>query len=252
MTDLLKEDEFIVTLSHNGNIKRFSMAEYEADQSIIKPAGSGDFIEYSLVSSNSHYLLFFTNKGICHPLRTSFVPASSGAGTALGRLLGLQKDEIVVNMIEIAKFDADAYIMMATREGQVKRMLLSTLSKPREGGLTAMTLKGADEVVNAVLTHGDTDVILATANGMAIRFSEQDVRDMGLTAAGVRGMTLSPGDRVVAMTPLTKKNSTILTVTSQGYGKRSELKEYSVIKRGGKGIITYKVSDKVGRMVSLL
>ena len=252
LKELMKEEEFIITLSWQKNIKRFSFAEYQADQSIIKPTASKDFVEYSLVSSNSHYLLFFTNKGMCHPLRTSFVPVSSGDGTALSRLLNLQKDEVVVNMIEIAKFDAESYVMMATREGQVKRMLLSTLSKPKEGGLTAMTLKGSDEVVNAVLTNGNADVIMATEHGMAIRFSEQDVRDMGLTAGGVRGITLASGDQVIAMTPLTKKNSTVLTVTSLGYGKRSELKEYSVIKRGGKGIITYKVSDKVGRLASLL
>ena len=115
-----------------------------------------------------------------------------------------------------------------------------------------MNLKGDDEVVSVVLTSGDNDVILGTEQGMAIRFSEQDVRDMGLTAGGVRGITLAPNDRVIAMIALTKKNASILTVTSLGFGKRSSLKEYSVIKRGGKGIITYKVSDKVGRMVSML
>ena len=155
-------------------------------------------------------------------------------------------------MIEIEKFTDERFVFMATREGQVKRMLLSTLSKPKEGGLVTIGLKGEDAVVNAVITNGNSDIILATEQGMAIRFSEQDVRDMGLTAGGVRGMTLSPNDAVIAVTALTKKKSSLLTITSLGYGKRSDLKEYSTIKRGGKGIITYKISDKVGKMVSLL
>jgi len=252
LKELLKEEEFVITLSYEKYIKRITFSEFEADQSIIKPSGPKDFVEYSLVSSNSHYLLFFTNKGTCHPLRTSFVPASTGEGTALGRLLNFEKDETVVNMIEIEKFDGDSFVMMATREGQVKRMLLSTLSKPKEGGLLAMNLKGEDAVVSVVLTSGNNDVILGTKQGMAIRFSEEDVRDMGLTAGGVRGMTLAPNDEVIAMIVLRKQKSSILTITSLGFGKRSELKEYSVIKRGGKGIITYKVSDKVGSMVSML
>lgn len=252
LKEFLKEEEFVVTLSYEKFIKRITFSEFQADRSIIKPSGPKDFVEYSLISSNSHYLLFFTNKGICHPLRTSFVPASSGEGAALARLLNFQKDEIVVNMIEVEKFDAELFIMMATREGQVKRMQLSTLSKPKEGGLTAMNLRDDDEVVSVVLTTGNDDVILGSENGMAIRFSEQDVRGMGLTAGGVRGMTLSANDRVVAMIALTKKNASILTLTSLGFGKRSELQEYSTIKRGGKGIITYKVSEKVGRMVAIL
>ena len=252
LKELLKEDEFVVTVSYEKFIKRISVAEYRADQSSIKPAGPKDFLEYSVLSSNSHYLLFFTNKGICHPLRTSFVPAASVEGSVLARLLNLQKGEIIVNMIEIEKFDSERFVFMATQEGQVKRMLLSTLSKQKEGGLLVMSLKGDDEVVNAVVTDGNNDVILGTEQGMAIRFSEQDVRDMGLAAGGVRGMTLSPKDKIIAMTTLTKKKSSIFTVTSLGYGKRSELKDYSIIKRGGKGIITYKVSEKVGRMVALL
>jgi DNA gyrase subunit A len=252
LKELLKEEEYVITLSFEKYIKRISLSEYQADQNAIKPTGAKDFIEYSVKSSNSHYVLFFTNKGICHPLRTSFVPASSGEGAVLSRLLNLQKGESIVNMIEIEKFTDERFIFMTTREGQVKRMLLSTLSKPKEGGLVTMGLKGEDEVVNAVITDGNSDVILATEQGMAIRFSEQDVRDMGLAAGGVRGMTLSPNDAVIAVTALTKKKSSILTITSLGYGKRSDLKEYSTIKRGGKGIITYKISDKVGKMVSLL
>jgi len=251
LRELLQEEEFVVTVSFEGFVKRISLSEYETDARAIKPSGSRDFIEYSFISSNSHYVLFFTNNGVCHALRTSFIPASA-EGTSLERLLNLQKGEKIVSAIEIEKFDSERFVFMATREGQVKRMVLATLSKIKDGGLVVMGLKNSDQVISAALSSGENDVILATEQGMAIRFSEQDVRDMGLSAGGVRGMTLLPNDSVISMAVLTKKNGAVLTVTSLGFGKRSDLKEYSTIKRGGKGIITYKISDKVGRMAALI
>jgi len=254
LKELMQEDEFIVTLSHDNVIKRFSFADYENDKSLIKAVTKKDFTQYSMVSSNSHFLLFFTNKGKCYPLRTSFVPAVNGdsEGTVLNRLVDLKKNETIVNMISVPKFDESQFVMFCTREGQVKRLLLSTLSKQKDGGLEAMSLRGTDEVVDVFLTDGDRQVVIGTAHGMAIRFSEQDVRDMGLSAGGVRGVTLGTGDRVVSMVPLFKKKSTIFTITNLGFGKRSNLSEYGTIKRGGKGIITYKLSDKVGELIGLL
>ena len=254
MQELLQEEQCIIAISHQQNIKRFSLSDCENDSDLIKTSGTKDFTVQTFLSSNSHYLLFFTNKGHCYPLRTSFVPptGADGNGTALSRLLSLSKGEMVVDTFEIDKFDENRYVMMATSEGQVKRMLLSTLSKPKEGGLLAMSIKGNDQVIRVIQTSGDQEVLLATAQGMAIRFSEQDVRDMGLSAGGVRGITLAANDKVITMIPITNKKSSVFTVTSLGYGKRSSLSEYSTIKRGGKGIITYKVADKVGPLVGLL
>lgn len=254
MKELLQEEELIVTLSHDQTIKRFSFSDYERDKELIKTHGEKDFVEYVFVSANSRYLLFFTNTGNCHPLRTSFVPAAAGEsdGAPLARLLNLKKEESVVSVMEIPKFDEEKYIMLVSREGQVKRLMLSTLSKPKEGGLVVMSLKEGDQVVSVILTSGGDEVVMATEAGMATRFSEQDVRDMGLAAAGVRGMTLEDKDAVIGMIAVRNDKATVLTVTSRGYAKRSAMKEYSAIKRGGKGIITYKISDKVGRLVSLL
>lgn len=256
ITELAQEDEYIVTLSHHNMIKRIAFADYENDKSIIKPNSTKDFTKYSMVSSNSHFILFFTNKGNCYPLRTSFVPAANNGsdGTSLNRLIGLKKDETIVNMIAVPKFDDSQFIMLGSVEGQVKRLMLSTLSKQKDGGMEVMSLKDKDkdQVVAAFLTDGNREVIIGTAHGMAIRFSEQDVRDMGLSAGGVRGVTLGNGDRVISMVPLHKKKSSIFTVTSLGFGKCSALSEYGTIKRGGKGIITFKLSDKVGELVGLL
>ncbi|MBN1464859.1 DNA gyrase subunit A [candidate division KSB1 bacterium] len=253
LVELMQDENVIITLSHGLVIKRSSLADYDNEKSFIK-AGGKDFTLFASVSSNSHFLLFFTNKGMCHPLRTSFVPAANGDsdGTPLHRLIALKEDETIINMIAVPKFDEGQFIMFCTLDGQVKRILLSALSRQKENGLEVMSLRDSDEVVSAFLTDGDRQVIIATARGMAIRFSEQDVRDMGLSAGGVRGITLVTDDRVVSMTPLMKKKSTILTVTSLGFGKRSELSEYGTIKRGGKGIITYKLSDKVGVLAGLL
>jgi DNA gyrase subunit A len=252
--ELLQEEELIVTLSHDQTIKRFSFSDYEQDKELVKTHGEKDFVEYVFVSANSRYLLFFTNTGNCHPLRTSFVPAAAGesGGTPLSRLLNLKKEETVVCVMEVPKFDEEKYIMLVSREGQVKRLMLSTLSGPKEGGLVVMSLKEGDQVVGATLTSGSDEVMMATEAGMAIRFSEQDVRDMGLTAGGVRGMTLEDKDAVIGMIAVRNPKAAVLTVTDRGYAKRSSLKEYSAIKRGGKGIITYKIGDKVGRLVSLL
>ena len=252
MKELMQEEQLIVTVSHRQTIKRFTFSDYERDRELIKSHGDNDFVEHVWVSANSHYLLFFTSTGYCRPLRTSFIPAAAeGEGTPLSRLLNLGKGESVVSMTEVAKFEDGRFLMLASQEGQVKRLMLSTLAKPKEGGLTVMSLRGSDRLVGVVQTTGDSEVMLATAQGMAIRFNEQDVRDMGLSAAGVRGIMLEKDDRVVSLLAVRNAGSLLLTVTDRGFAKRSPLKEYSVIKRGGKGIITYKVSDKVGRLAAM-
>lgn len=254
LKELMREEEFIVTLSHQNLIKRFSLSDFENDNSLVKPRNQKDFTRYSMLVSNSFFILFFTNQGMCYPLRTSFVPTANGdsEGTPLGRLINLKKDETIVNMITVPKFEEEQFIMFGTRDGQIKRILLSALAKAKEGGIEVMSLRGTDEIVDVFLTDGNRQVVMGTAHGMAIRFSEQDVRDMGLSAGGVRGVLLGKDDRVISMIPLGKKKSTIFTITSLGFGKQSALDDYGTIKRGGKGIITFKLSDKVGELAGLL
>ena len=254
LKELMREEKSIVTMTHKNLIKRTSLSEYETDKKAIKPSTSRDFVQFSALTSNSHFLLFFTNTGMCYTLRTSFVPAAGGDsdGAALNRLIKLKKNEQIVNMVAVVKFDQDQFVMLGSRDGQVKRILLSALSKKKEDGLEVMSLKSDDQVVSAFLTDGNRQVIIGTAHGMAIRFSEQDVRDMGLSAGGVRGIALADKDRVISIVPLEKKKSKIFTITSKGFGKCSALSQYSTIKRGGKGIFTFKLSDRVGDLVGLL
>ncbi len=252
LQELIKEDHTIVTISHKNTISRFSVSDYENDKSLINFSGT-DFTQHTFLSANSHHLLFFTNRGRCHQLRTSFVPMINGSsGADLSRLLQLQKGETVIDVHEIESFDENRFVTMASRQGQVKRIRLSTLSTSKEGGFTVMSLKDTDEVIASVITSGKDDVLMATAVGVAIRFSEQNIRDMGLTAAGVRGITLDRDDMVVSMIALTKKKSSIFSVTDLGYGKRSDLAGYAKHNRGGKGIINFKVSNSVGKVVSVL
>jgi len=252
LQELIREDQTIVTISHKGTISRFSVSDYEIDKNLIHFSGT-DFTQYTFLSANSHHLLFFTNRGRCHPLRTSFVPMINGSsGADLNRLLQLQKGETIVDVHEIDSFDENRFVTMASQQGQIKRMNLSTLSTSKEGSFAVMSLKDTDKVVSSVITSGKNDVLMATAHGMAIRFSEQNVRDMGLTAAGVRGIALDKDDTVVSLIPLTKKKSSLFTVTNLGYGKRSALSEYAAKNRAGKGIINFRVTESVGKVVSVL
>jgi len=253
--DLLKEEEFIVTLTHDGHVKRFTFEDYDNEKSLIKFTGTKSFTEYIYTSANSKYLLFFTNLGNCYSVRTSFIPAcveDNSQGTPIADLLSFQKHEKVVNCMPAPPSDDSLFLTIATEQGNVKRITLPTLYKSQASTVPVIGLKDDDKVVNVCLTHGERDLVLATQTGMAIRFNEQDVRDMGLSAGGVRGITLSGDDKVISVLDLHKKKSTLLTVTSLGFGKRSDLQEFSRIKRGGKGIIALKVSDKVGTLASVL
>lgn len=253
LKDLIQEDRQIVTVSHSGIIKRFNPDDYENDNSLIRFSGK-DFTEFTCLTANSHYLLFITSLGLCHPLRVSFVPpmTNGNEGASIVKLLQLKKNEKIVSIFELGSFNQNQFLTLASAQGQIKRLKLESLSVARDGGITIMTLKQNDYLIGAQLTHGTQDIIMTTRMGMCVRFSEQDVRDMGLAAAGVRGITLVSSDRVISLIALDKKNGKLLTVTNLGYGKRSDLSEYRTIKRGGKGIITYKLSDKVGFLAAAL
>ena len=248
----MKEEKVVVAISQKGYIKRGAEHEFEQKKALFK---SPDFVVKTFSSANSRFMLFFSKTGTCYPLRTSFVPSASASdeGSAITRLLNLPPDHLVSAM-EIEKFDSTGKIFLVTRQGLVKKIDLSEFNKRREEGLTAIALKGDDELVSAFLTEGSQEVVMASAFGKAIRFSEQDVREMGLGAGGIKGMTLDEGDAVIASIPLqnSKKTTSLLSVTDQGMGKRSDLSAYSQIKRGGKGIVNYKVTEKTGPVAGIL
>jgi len=251
---ILKEEEMVLAISNMGFIQRIPLSEYQKDKSVFNPSKRKDFIEYLFKTANSHHLLCFTNKGRCYSIRSSFIPQSHtpGEGVDIRKIIGAKNDEIFVNFIEISKFDVEQFIFLATQFGLVKRIALSDLVKIHDGGLPVLTLKDNDRLFSVALTSGKDQIIIATAEGKAIRFSEEDVRDMGLSAMGVRGINLEKNDYIIGMTPVSNDNDYLFSITNIGYGKKSQLKEYSVIKRGGKGIVNYKVTQKVGKVVSIL
>jgi DNA gyrase subunit A len=205
------------------------------------------------IASTHNYILFFTSAGRCYWLKVFEIP--EGGRTAKGKpinaLIGKQADETISAFITVKEFNDTNYVFMVTEHGLIKKVLLSEFSNPRKSGITATTLKKGDALKDAKLTDGSQDIIIGTTEGMAIRFHENEVRPMGRSAAGVRGINLSKGDKVVGMVNLRRKGTSILIATENGYGKRSEEGEYRVSHRGGKGIITVKTSDKTGKMVGI-
>jgi DNA gyrase subunit A len=251
---LITEEETLVTLSLQGVVRRFSAEAVRANKELVKSAEPGDFVESLFYTSNSHNFLFFTDQGRCYNLRASYIPLASANenGVPVGRLVHLKPDEKIVRTMEFTTLNEEKFVTIATMQGVVKKVALSSLSKPSEDGFNIISLKDKDRMVDAVLTSGGDDVLIASAQGFGIRFSEQDIRDMGLQAAGVRGMSLAQNDKVIGLITLRREKSTLLTVTDLGFGKRNQLDEYNRIKRGGKGIVTYKISDKVGHLAAVL
>ena len=252
--DLIKEEEIVITLTHFGYIKRLPCDTYRSQ----KRGGKGvtalstreeDFVERLFVTSTHNYILFFTNKGKVYRLKAYQIPEAGrqAKGTAIVNLLELDGDEKVTAVIPIAEYREGLYLIMATRNGLVKKTSLSQYDNIRRGGLLAVSLRENDELIDVRLTDGEKDIILVTREGMSIRFQESDVRPLGRVAQGVKGITLEEGDYVVGMAT-SREDSTLLVVTENGFGKRTELDEYKTQIRGGKGILTYRVTEKTGRI----
>ncbi|MDD3421700.1 MAG: DNA gyrase subunit A [Methanocellales archaeon] len=256
MEDLIPEETVVVTLTNGGYIKRIPVDVYRSQ----RRGGRGimgmetkdeDFVEDMFVASTHDYLLFFTDQGRMHRLKTYEMPLASrqSKGKAIVNLLNLDKDENVTAMIPIKEFDDGHFLVMATKKGIIKKTELAQFRSAYKC-LRAITLK--DDVLVAVrLTDGEQEIILATKHGKAIRFSEKDVRSMGRTAMGVWGIRLKEGDEVIAMDTLIK-NATLLTITENGYGKRTSIEEYRKQRRGGKGIININTSKRNGSAVDIL
>jgi DNA gyrase subunit A len=259
LEDIIAEEDVVVTISHNGFIKRFPVSGYRKQARGGKGVtGVGtkedDFIEHMFVASTHQYILFFTDKGRCYWLKVHEIP--EGGRTARGRsivnLLEKDKDENITAFVAVKEFRDDQYLIMVTEHGTVKKTVLSAYGNVRKGGINAINLVPGDKLIEVKMTDGNSDIVIGTRNGFAIRFHEKDVRDMGRTATGVRGIKLAKGDKVVGLLVIRHPQTSVLVVTEKGYGKRSDINDYRITKRGGKGVITVKTTDKVGKMIAMM
>ncbi len=260
LEDLIAEEEVIVSISHAGYIKRNAVSLYRAQRRGGKgKIGMGikeeDFVEDLFTASTHDSLLFFTDAGKVFWLKVHEIPEASRAakGKALVNLLALSSNEKVTATLPVKEFRDDRYIVMGTKKGIIKKTELSAFSNPRQGGIIALGLESGDKLIGVQLTDGQREILLGTRQGMTIRFKEEEVRPMGRTAYGVKGITLEEGNEVIGMETITPDSTTsILTVTEGGYGKRTPVGEYRVQGRGGKGIISVKTTERNGLAIGFL
>ncbi len=258
LEDMIASEEMVITISHSGYIKRNPLKLYRSQRRggkgmIGMETKEEDFVEHLFVASTHDYLLFFTNNGKVYWLKVYEVPEAGkqAKGKAIINLLQLSTDEKLTTVLPVSKFEEGRYVVMCTKMGVIKKTALSAFSNPRAGGIIAVTIDKGDSLVAAGLTDGKKEILIGTKKGLGIRFNEDDVRDMGRTARGVRGIDLQKGNEVVGM-EIVKDNSTIMTIAENGFGKRTELDEYRLQSRGGKGIITIKTTERNGDVVGIL
>lgn len=255
--DLIAEEDVVITISHLGYVKRLSVSAYRRQQR----GGKGvigietkeeDFAEHLFVASTHDYMLFFSDRGQCYWVKVHEIPTGGklAKGKPIVNLCNMSKEEKIAAFCKVREFADDKFVVMATRQGVVKRVQLSAFSNPRKNGVNAMNVPVEDELIEVMVSDGTYDVVLGTKKGMAIRFHESTVRAMGRTAYGVKGITLAKGDVVMSMV-VVKGESTLLVVTENGYGKRTDIGDYRITNRGGKGIINIKTSDRNGNVVAI-
>ena len=255
--DLIKDEEMVITISHAGYIKRNVLTTYRAQRrggkgKIGMETKEEDFVERLFTATTHSYILFFTNKGRVYWQKVHQIPEASrqAKGKAIVNLIQISQNERVTAALPVREFNPGHFIVMATKNGTIKKTELESYSHPRPSGIIAITLEEGDELISAEVTDGNRDVFLGTRDGLSIRFSENDVREIGRTGKGVIGIRLDEGNAVVGM-EIVRDDSTILTVTENGYGKRSTLEDYRSQGRGGKGIITIKTTEKNGRVIGM-
>ena len=262
--DLIADENVVVTISHAGYIKRTNLTEYKTQNRGgvgQKSAGTRDqdFLEHMFVATNHQYMMFFTQKGKCFWMRVYEIPEGSktAKGRALQNLINIESDDKVKAFICTQDLKDKDYInshnlIMVTKQGQVKKTSLEKYSKPRVNGVAAITIKDGDELLEAKLTDGNSQIIVAVKSGKLIRFEETKTRPMGRTASGVRGIRLADEtDEVIGMVSVNDMNSEILVVSENGYGKKSSIDAYKITNRGGKGVRTLKITDKTGKLISI-
>jgi DNA gyrase subunit A len=258
LEDTIAEEDVVVTISHKGFIKRFPVSGYRKQGRGGKGVtGAGtrddDFIEHMFIASTHHYIMFFTDKGKVYWLKVFEIPEGGRAtrGRSIINLIEKGSDEEIAAFVSVKEFNDENYLFMATEKGTIKKTVLSAYGNVRKGGINAINVADGDRLISVKMSDGSNDIVLGTRNGFAIRFNEKDVRDMGRTATGVRGVNLGKGDIVVGLLVI-KRNDNILVVTENGFGKRSDINDYRITRRGGKGVITVKTTDKVGKMIAMM
>ena len=262
--DMIPDEKVVITISHAGYIKRTPLSEYKTQHrggvgQKASTTRNEDFLEHLFVGTNHQYMLFFTQKGKCFWMRVYEIPEGSktAKGRAIQNLINIEQDDKVKAFINTQDLKDEEYInshyvIMATKKGQVKKTLLEQYSRPRANGINAITIKDEDELLEAKLTTGNSQILLAVKSGKAIRFEEDKTRPMGRNASGVRGITLNgPSDEVIGMVSVSDSETEILVVSENGYGKRSSLDDYRTTNRGGKGVKTLSITDKTGELVSI-
>ncbi len=257
--DLIAEEDIVVTISHQGYIKRQTLDNFRNQKrgGVGKTGGSGkkadDCAEHLFLSTTHHNILFFTNKGRVYRQKGYEIPEAgrTAKGTAVINLLPLEQGEKITAVIPVKEFIEDHFMFMATNKGTVKKTNLKDFDSTRKSGLIAINLDEDEDLIGVEMTNGSSEIVLATRNGIAIRFDEQDVRPMGRTAHGVRGITLNYGDAVVAMDSVGSEECEVLTATELGMGKRTAVSEYRKQTRGGKGVINIRITEKTGAVVGM-
>jgi len=262
--DMIPNEKVVITISHAGYIKRTSLTEYKTQNrggvgQKASTTRNEDFLEHLFVGTNHQYMLFFTQKGKCFWMRVYEIPegAKTSKGRAIQNLINIEQVDKVMAFIctqdlKNEDYINSHYVIMATKKGQVKKTSLEQYSRPRTNGINAITIKEGDELLEAKLTTGESQVMLALKAGKAIRFEEAKTRPMGRNASGVRGITLAhQTDEVIGMIAVNDMESNILVVSENGYGKRSSLEDYRVTNRGGKGVKTISITEKTGKLVSI-
>lgn len=260
MKELVKEEDVVITISNKGFIKRIPVASYKSQGRGgrgITAASTGsnddDFVEHMFIGSTHQYIMFFTDKGKCYWLKVYDIP--EGTRTSRGKnivnLIEKENDEKVSAFVMVKDFAEPLFVTMITKMGTIKKTTLDAYSNIRKNGINAININKGDALVDVKLTNGSQEILIGTHNGQAIRFNESLVRDMGRTATGVRAINLAKGDYVIGLVAVQRQSATILVVTDKGFGKRSDLGDYRITGRGGKGVITIKANDKVGKLISI-
>jgi len=262
--DTIPDEEVVITISHLGYIKRTPLTEYRIQNrggrgSRGSNSRSEDFIEYLFVATNHNYMLFFTEKGKVFWMRVYEIPEGSktSKGRAIQNMISIEPDDKIRAFINVKdlkdqEYIQNNYIVLCTKNGVIKKTTLEAYSRPRQNGINAVTIREGDQLLEAKLTNGSSDIMMALRSGRAIRFPETKVRPMGRNAAGVRGVTLaSDKDEVIGMVCICEEGSNILVVSEKGYGKRSDVDDYRITNRGGKGVKTINVSEKTGQLIAI-
>jgi len=255
--DLIAEEDMAISVTHTGYIKRTAISTYRSQ----RRGGKGrigmrtrdeDFVSHLFVASTHAYIMIFSDRGRAYWLKVHEIPdvGPGGKGKSIANLVSLEEGETIAAMLAVKEFEDDKFVVMGTRKGVVKKTALSAFSNPRAGGIIAMGVEEGDAVISVLVTDGTGQIFIGTRHGMAIRFEETDIRAMGRSAYGVRGISLRDDDYVVAI-EVVRPGGTLLTVTENGYGKRTEIDEYRVQSRGGVGIINIATSERNGAVVGV-